>query len=297
MSAKLREHSNASGSWWLRTGRRTSGSAIRFDTRIILGYSGRVLALLLGSLLLGSPAPEPTDESVLYEAEAEREHGVFEPIEIPATPPRPTPPSLPEALEPPAEQPLPPPALVFDLPPPPPPPTGAGRLVGGSFAIGLGLAAASVVIVETARDDGESRFVATTFIPLGLSSIGIGTYLLVRGAKARANYNDWRAFTRADTRPTGEGLIVAGTMSTVIGGVTLVAASVQARDPDAFDQLLAPSLFAVAGTGIAVGVGSLTAGLLRRNRYRSWRQSTFLSAVPVVAPMRGGLGFGLVGRF
>lgn len=262
-----------------------------------------MLALLLGSLLLGSPAPGPTDESVLYEQQAEREHGVFEPIEIPPTPPRPTPapaPSLPDAHEPEPSglaSPLPTPALALVLPPPPPPPSGAGRIVGGSFAIGLGLAAASVVIVETARDEGNPRFVATTFIPLGLSSLGIGTYLLVRGAKARVNFNDWRAFTSADSRPTGEGLVVAGTMSAVIGGVTLVAASVQARDPDAFDQLLAPSLFAVAGTGIAVGVGSLTAGLLRRGRYRSWRQSTFLSAVPVVAPMRGGLGFGLVGRF
>jgi hypothetical protein len=262
-----------------------------------------VLSLLLGSLLLGPPAPEPTDESVLYESPREREHGEFDPIEIPPTParaarPLPAPaPSLPEALEPPAEPPLPTPKLVLDLPPPPPPPTGAGRLVGGSFAIGLGLAAASVVIVEVARDDNNPRFVATTFIPLGLSSIGIGTYLLVRGAKARASFNDWRAFTRAQTRPTGEGLIVAGTMSTLIGGVTLVAASVQARDPDAVDRLLAPSLFVVAGTGIAVGVGSLTAGLLRRGHYRSWRQSTFLSAVPVVAPTRGGLSFGLVGRF
>jgi hypothetical protein len=257
-----------------------------------------VLTLLLGSLLLGPP--ESTDESVIYEPAVEPEHGIFEPIEIPAPPPRPTPapaPTLPTAVEPPSEPPLPTPTLVLDLPPPPPPPTGAGRLVGGSFAIGLGLAAASVVIVEVARNDGNPRFVATTFIPLGLTSIGIGTYLLVRGAKARANFNDWRAFTRADTRPTGEGLIVAGTMSSVIGGVTLLAASVQARDPDAFDHLLAPSLFAVAGTGIVVGVGSLTAGLLRRNRYRSWRQSTFLSAVPVVGPMRGGFGFGLVGRF
>jgi hypothetical protein len=271
-----------------------------FDAVVILVYSGCVLALLLGSSLLGSPVPEPTDESVLYEVEREREYGNFEPIEIPPTPPRPTAPpspSLPEPLEPPNEQLLPPPALVLDLPPPPPPPTGAGRLVGGSFAIGLGLAAASVVIVESTRDEGNPRFVATTFIPLGLSSIGIGTYLLVRGAKARANFNDWRSFTRAETRPTGEGLIVAGTMSTVIGGVTLVAASVQARDPDAFDDLLAPSLFAIAGAGIVVGVGSLTAGLLRRGHYNSWRQSTFLSTVPVIAPLRGGLGFGLVGRF
>jgi hypothetical protein len=255
-----------------------------------------VLGLLLGSLLLGAPPPEPTDESVIYEPAAPPEHGIFEPIDIPPPPPRLTPapaPSVPAAIEPP----LPTPTLKLDLPPPPPPPTGAGRLVGGSFAVGLGLACASVVIVEFTRNDGNPQFVATTFVPLGLTSIGIGTYLLVRGAKARANYNDWRAFTRAATRPTGEGLIVAGTMSSVIGGVTLVAASVQARDPNAFDTLLAPSLFAIAGAGIAVGVGSLTAGLLRRGKYRSWRQSTFLSTVPVIAPTRGGLGLGLVGRF
>jgi hypothetical protein len=119
----------------------------------------------------------------------------------------------------------------------------------------------------------------------------------VRGAKARSNFNDWRAYTNAYARPTGEGLIVAGTMSTVIGGVTLLAAAVQSRDPDAFDNLLAPSLFVVGGVGLAVGVGSLTGGLLRRGRYRTWRQSTFLSAVPTVAPIRGGVGFGVVGRF
>ena len=91
------------------------------------------------------------------------------------------------------------------------------------------------MIVEVARDEGgDPQFVAATFIPIGLTSIGIGTYLLVRGAKARANFNEWRAFTRADSRPTGEGLLVAGTMSTVIGCVSLLAASIQAREPDAF---------------------------------------------------------------
>ncbi len=263
-----------------------------------------MLSLLLGALLLGPPVIGPTDESVLYEDDdAATEYGVFEPIEIPAPPPRLTPapapnaPAIVEPIDPTLEPPLPAPAPAFELPPPPPPPTGAGRLVGGSFAIGLGLAAASVVIVEVARREGNPQFVATTFIPIGLTSIGIGTYLLVRGAKARVNFNEWRAFARTDARPSGEGLIVAGTMSTLIAGVTLLAASVQARDPDAFDDLLAPSLFAVGGTGIAVGIGTLTGGLLRRNQYRIWRQSTFLSAVPVVATLRGGVGFGVVGRF
>lgn len=253
-----------------------------------------MLSLLLGALLLGPPSPGATDESVVYEVEPERAYGTFEPIEIP--PPAPVRPGA-QIVEPAIEPPPPSLAPPLELRPPPPPPTGAGRLVGGSFAIGLGLAAASVVIVEAARRDGNPQFVASTFIPIGLSSIGLGTYLLVRGAKARANFNEWRAFTRTEARPTGEGLIVAGTMSTVIGGVTLLAASVQARDPDAFENLLAPSLFVIGGTGICVGAAALTGGLLRRVHYRNWRQSTFLSAVPVVAPLRSGAAFGLVGRF
>src|SRR5690606_16434926 len=163
------------------------------------------------------------------------------------------------------------PALA--LPPPPPPPTGAGRLVGGSFAIALGLGAAAAVAVETTRERGNPQFAAATFIPLGLAGVGVGTYLLVRGAKARSNYNEWRAFTSRDALPTGDGLIVAGTMSTLIGGVSLVAAAVQARDPDAFERPLTPSLFAIGATGVAVGVGALTWGLLRRGKYISWRQS------------------------
>ncbi|PRQ03057.1 hypothetical protein ENSA5_18280 [Enhygromyxa salina] len=258
-----------------------------------------VFAALLANAAPSSPTLGPTDESALYEPPVE--DSVIEPVEITPPPPVPEAP-VPEAPVPGA--PVPEPALdhaaVFvqpALPPPPPPPDGAGRLVGGSLAIGLGLAASAAVIGEVAGGDGDPRFVASTFIPLGLASIGVGTYLLVRGAKARANFNEWRAFTNAKSRPTGNGLLVGGTMSTVIGGVSLVAAAAQAREPDAFDSLLAPTLFAVGGAGVAVGVGALTWGLLRRSRYRTWRQSTFLSAAPTLTPLRGGVSFGVVGQF
>lgn len=234
-------------------------------------------ALLLAGALIG-PAADPTGEGVLYEG---GEPVAIEPVTEPVPAPTPTPTPAPTPEPTPS---LAPPKLA--LPPPPPPPTGAGRLVGGSFAIALGLGAASAMIVETSREGGNSRFAAATFIPLGLAGIGVGTYLLVRGAKARSNYNDWRAYTHRDALPTGDGLIVAGTMSTLIGGVTLVAAAVQARQGDAFDRPLTPTLFGVGAAGVAVGVGALTWGLLRRGKYISWRQSTFLgSLTPSITPL------------
>jgi hypothetical protein len=262
-----------------------------------------MLRLLLAASLVGPPA-DPTGESVLYEHEPTPEAKPVE-SEPPATEPppaQPPPPELPSLEPPTSPPPLPEPlslAPTLALPPPPPPPTGAGRLVGGSIAIALGLGAAAAMIVETTREDGNPQFAAATFIPLGLTSIGVGTYMLVRGAKARSNYNQWRAFTQSEALPSGDGLIVGGTMSTLIGSVTLVAGAVQAgRDPNAFDRPLTPTLFAIGGTGIVLGVGILTWGLMRRSKYINWRQATFLgSLTPTVTPTLRGASFGVQARF
>ena len=252
-----------------------------------------MLALPLAGLLgLFAPGPSPTGEGVIYEPPTAEPEPVAEPE--PEPPPTPeivivVPPTPPPRFEP-------EPASTFvvpapALPPPPPPPSGAGRLVGGSFAVVLGLGAASALIVEATREDGNPQFAATTFIPLGLTGIGVGTYLLVRGAKARSNFNEWRAYTQRDPLPSGDGLIVGGIMSTLVGGVTLIAAGVQSRDPDAFDRPLTPALYGVGATGVVVGVGALTLGLLRRGQYRSWRQSTFLGRVtPTITPTITPLG-------
>jgi hypothetical protein len=256
---------------------------------------GPVFAALL---LISEGGPGVTDERVIEEPPPR--DPVIEPVEITPPPERPRPVEIEAALE------LEPGADPWDtvvqtlpapLPPPPPPPDGAGRLVGGSVAIGLGLAAASAVLYEGARADGEPRLVASTFVPLGLASLGVGTYLLVRGARARANFNDWKSFTHARARPTGSGLLVGGTMGVVIGGVTLVAAAVQAREPGAFERPLTPTLFGIGAAGVAFGVAALTWGMLRRNHYQGWRQSTFLGVVPTVAPSRSGVSFGVAGRF
>jgi hypothetical protein len=184
------------------------------------------------------------------------------------------------------------------LAPPPPPPDGSGRIVGGGFGIGLGLTAAlAPVIYESTREDGNPEFVAGTFIPLGLASVGVGTYLLVRGVKARRNFLDWESFTGEQGRPSGNGLIVGGTISMVVGGVTLVGASFASREAEAGNPLV-PTLWAVGGTAAVAGIAGLAWGLVRRSRYRIWRQRTFIGALsPTIAPTRRGVAIGLAGRF
>ena len=286
-------------------------------------------ALALTALLLAGPSPSasPVDERVVYEPEPEPESGAVEPKpesgSVEPEPGAPTPALNPGEAQPepgfiipqseltpgeaPAETPVTPagaspaaepaPSVRLPLPPPPPPPRGNGRLVGGSITLALGIAANAAVAVEAGREDGNPQFVAATFIPLGLTAIGVGTYLLIRGAKARSNYLEWQRYAQRDARPSGEGLLVGGIMSTVIGGVTLITAAVQAREPNAFERPLVPTLFALGGVGVLTGVATITAGMLMRNRYTSWRQSTFLSVVPTIAPTRRGLSVGLVGRF
>jgi hypothetical protein len=246
-----------------------------------------VPALILFALLAAPVTP--THEGTIYDEHEPAQHegdgptieAPIDPVAVPLPEPEP-----PLELEPPPPPAALPPLAEPQLPPPPPPPDGSGRLVGGTFAVVLGVAAASAVMIEVTRDGGNPQFVAATFVPLGLASIGIGTYLLVRGAHARRNYNDWRVYAGGRARPTGSGLLVGGTMSTVAGGITLVAAGVSARRSGAMQQPLAPSLFAIGAAGVGVGVGGLTWGLMRRNQYRDWRQSTFLgSLTPTIAPL------------
>ena len=238
--------------------------------------------------------PAPSVEQVVEEPSAQPE--VIPVVEPPPAAPEPAPAPVPTGPEPPPEV-VPPQTGPSLLPPPPPPPKGNGRLVGGTFALALGIGASAAVGIEATREDGNPQFVAATFIPLGLASLGVGTYLLVRGAKARANYLEWERYAQREARPSGEGLLVAGVLSTVIGGVTLVAAGVQTRDPDAFQKPLAPTLFAVGGVGVLTGVATLTTGVILRKRYAGWRQATFLSVVPTFAPSARGVQVGLAGRF
>lgn len=283
------------------------------------------LLLPVFALALGGPeAPPPSSpstgdmmgESVVVQpapAQPAEPAQTAEPAPRPVPPPATAPTSQPETappppgLPPPAESPAPvveppPDPILLGRPPPPPPPDGSGRFVGGAFSLAFGVGAVAAVAHESTLPDGDPAFVATTFIPLGLAGLGLGTYLLIRGAKARANYLDWREFSGRPGQPTGNGMVVGGTLATVVGGVTMVAAGVQSLENGIDSGPFPPTLWAIGGVSAATGIGLLTAGLLRRRRYQSWRQGTFLGGAPaqlspqlVLHPEH--VGVGISGRF
>jgi hypothetical protein len=241
--------------------------------------------LLLAGLLLGPPANAPEfDEPVIIEAaplvrEPVVEAPVFvEPLALPEGP------------------------TTIALPPPPPPPDGSGRLVGGSLAIGLGIGAFVAVSQELRREPGNPTYVAATFVPLGLVSLGIGTYLLVRGGKARANFRHWKQYTGYEVPPQGSGLLVAGTMFTAVGGVVLITGAMRSSRGE--QDTLTTALLSIGGAAVVAGVTQLAVGLVVRERHRRWRRnSLFVLRSPVlrspwIAPIaEGGLALGVFGQF
>jgi hypothetical protein len=246
--------------------------------------------LLLAGLLLGPPATEPApapeyDEAVIIEAAPlMREPELAEPLVEPP----------PEFVDP-LTMPLGP--TTVPLPPPPPPPDGAGRLVGGSLAIGLGIGAFVAVDQEVRRQTGNPTYVAATFVPLGLASLGIGTYLLIRGGKARANFRHWKEYTGYEVPPQGNGLLVGGTMLATISGVVLITGTM--RSTRGQQDLLTTVLLSAGGAGLLAGGAQLAIGVVRREKYRRWRRNGLLMlSPPWIAPIaEGGAAVGVVGRF
>lgn len=252
--------------------------------------------LLLASLLLGLPLGVPSEMAPVPAPAPEFD----EPVVIEAAPlPAPTG----EPVEPARAAPLVEPIAFLDgpttiaLPPPPPPPNGSGRLVGGALTIGLGVGAFVAVGQEVGREGGNSSYVASTFVPLGLACLGIGTYLLVRGGKARANFRHWKQYTGYDAPPTGSGVLVGGTMATAIGGVVLITGILQSSRGQRDTQTTA--LLSIGGAAVVAGAAQLAIGLILRERHRRWRRnSLFVLGPPLLAPrLEGGLEVGLGGRF
>lgn len=252
------------------------------------------LLSLACSLLLGPPEPAASpeyDEAIVIEPAApapEPSASVEVPID-PALDPMLDPEGDPTAWGRPRER--------SYLPPPPPPPDGSGRIVGGALSIGLGVAAFAAVSVELRRtSDSNASYVAGTFVPLGIAAAGIGTYLIVRGSKARANYNFWKSFTGLEPPRQGGGLLVGGTMTTAVGVVMLatgVARSAQGRQ-----DTTATLLMSLGGAGVAAGALQLGLGLARRQRHERWlRRGLVQLSPPIVAPTPQGWMVGFGGRF
>lgn len=252
------------------------------------------LLSLACSLLLGPPEPAASpeyDEAIVIEAAPRAP----EPIAV---------------VEPPLDEPLDPmldpasdptawggPRERSSLPPPPPPPDGSGRLVGGALSIGLGAAAFAAVSIELRRtSDTNATYVTGTFVPIGIAALGIGTYLIVRGSKARANYNYWRSFTGLEPPRQGGGLLVGGTMTTALG-VVLLATGV-GRSAQGRQDTTATLLMSLGGAGVAGGALQLGLGLARRQRHERWLRRGLVQLSPVVGPSpQGGWMVGVGGRF
>ncbi|GEM_PF-1657585 len=285
-------------------------------------------ALALWALVLAGPpatseatAADPTGESSLYAPSSDPS-----PTEAPPEPPKPktatrevgdpglpgpTPAPQPIQIIPaptpkpiPAPNPAAAPGLVpIQLAPPPPPPSGTGRLVGGSFSIALGLGAIAAIGIESARAGGDPRTAASTLVPLSLVGLGIGGYLLVRGAKARSNLLDWRAFSGERERPSGSGLIVGGILSTAVGTVSLASAAVgTATSTTQAERSRDLGLWIVSAATLSSGAIELGFGVVRRRRYHQWRAQTYLGSVgaslqPSLALLPRGAGLGLRGKF
>ncbi len=243
--------------------------------------------ILLASLLLGPPASEPPlgpdfDDAIVIEPAALGPDSSEAPSE-PALDVEPIP--------------MPPGLTTIALPPPPPPPDGSGRLVGGSLTIGLGIAAFVTVSQELRREGGNPTYVASTFVPIGLAGLGIGTYLLVKGGKARANFRHWKQVTGYPVRPQGSGLLVGGTMVTAIGGVVLISGALRSARGE--QDTLTTALLSLGGAALVAGGAQLAVGLVRRERQRRWRRSSlFVLSPPLLAPIAtGGLVLGVMGKF
>lgn len=254
------------------------------------------LLSLACSLLLGPPEPAASpeyDEAITIEA-------------TPRTPERESAPELEPSLAPPLEPELDPasdptawggPRERSPLPPPPPPPDGSGRIVGGTLAMGLGVAAFAVVSVELRRtSESNATYVTGTFVPLGVAALGIGTYMVVRGSKARANHEFWKSFTGLEPPRQGGGLLVGGTMTTAIG-VVLLATGV-ARSAQGRQDTTATLMMSLGGAGVAGGALQLGLGLARRQRHERWLRYGLVQLAPTFGPSRqGGWMVGVAGRF
>jgi hypothetical protein len=248
--------------------------------------------LLLAGLLLGPPLEVPTEPAAAPEFD---EPIVIEAAPLPVSPTEPPKPIEAPGLVEPLEFPGGPTTIA--LPPPPPPPDGSGRLVGGALTIGLGIGAFIAVSTELRRPAGNPTYVASTFVPIGLAGLGIGTYLLVRGGKARANFRHWKQYTGYDAAPTGNGLLVGGTMITAVGAVVLMTGILRSSRGER--DLQTTALLSIGGAAVVAGGAQLALGLVLRERHRRWRRnSLFVLRPPWIAPIAaGGLAAGVMGQF
>ncbi len=173
------------------------------------------------------------------------------------------------------------------------PPVGTGLLVAG--AAGLGLASLMVVVATVGRN--ESGLTSKQSIPVGLTALpvaAIGIGAMFSGMKANQKYTRWVADNGLDAPASGNGLLVAGTVLSAVGAVSMGFAidhNRRVNSSDIGDRLLT----GLTGTLLAGGVMLVGGGVIQRSRFSAWEGIGYVR--PGVYAGRGGAGLTLSGRF
>jgi hypothetical protein len=253
---------------------------------VLIGLCG---LFALPATAWAAPPPEPvTPEPVTPE-----------PVTPPAQPPEPQLPAYDQPLPSYDELPI-APEVSFDGVPleVENPPTGRGHLAVGSILLGGGLALTGVSATLIILDTDLAAWIPGALI--GASAAVIGAVFVATGDLRRQAHRNWAAaHAHAPVPPRGDGLvaggltcIIAGTMGTMIGGVSLVA--FQDVDDPPYGQVLVP----LGLVSVVTGVGLLAAGGVRRKQYDRWPGVVpSLSLLPSSRQSLGGLSLGFAGRF
>lgn len=222
----------------------------------------------------------------------------FAPVDIEPPPPRamvvPPPPTLPspQSLRPPP----PPPVPLTPVWPIDAPPTGNGRVAGGMVLIGLSAITLNIMVAGVDRMHLPSNppEVSGGFAVLGLGGVVAGTVLIIKGARARKEFDQWRAATPIVMRKDGSGLLAGGSLAMVVGSAALIGAGVGgARNPEFLGYADIKALVGVSTVVTAAGIGFMSWGIVRRKRYVAWARLPMFMPLPVPR----GASVDLVGRF
>lgn len=266
---------------------------------------------LCGSFWLAAPAfAAPPSEPAAPGSEPHSEvvpESTPEPVPEPTPEPAPT--AQPEPQLPAADAPLPSydelpigPEASFDGLPieSEDPPTGRGRTALGSMLLGGGAVLMGVSAIMLDLETDSAVWLPGTLI--GSAAVVTGVILVVTGQLRHQKYRAWaKTHASAPVPPRGDGLLaggltcmIAGSMGTIIGGVSLVA--FQDEDDPPYGQVLVP----LGLVSVVTGVGLLAVGGKRRKQFDRWQAGTVVPSLALLPGTRasiGGLSLGLAGRF
>ncbi len=163
------------------------------------------------------------------------------------------------------------------------PGNGSGLMTGGSILAAGGMVwTATVVALSQGFGLGPTLSVALA-LP-GISAMGGGTAMIVRGARKHRRFVQWGLDHGLAPPPTGYGLITGGTV--LLGASTMFLV----QPTGTYRPFLITSV-----TGMGAAVALLAVGIRRRVRFGRWRRG--MDVQPGFATLRQGAMVSVSGRF